>query len=96
MGLFNWLADKKMKRELKKWGLEDAELNMNIEGMDPEDIQKFKKRFEEFIQKHPKLEGMKLDKLPEIMEHKEEIRELVEQNKEEFKEIVQILDQDEE
>jgi hypothetical protein len=95
MGLTDWVAKKKMQRELKKWGLEDAELNIDVEGLEPEDIKKFQEQFKAFVKKHPKLEKLNLDSLPELMQHKEEIRELVEKNKEEFKKIISILEKEE-
>jgi len=91
MKLFDKLVQKKIKKELKNWGLDNAHLNIDISGISPQDLSKMQKKFKGFIAKHPTLKNLKLDNLPALLKHKEEIKKIFEENKEEIEELLKKL-----
>lgn len=94
MKIIDKLAQLKIKRELKKWGLDEAKLNIDLSGISAKDLVKMKKQFQALVKKHPLLEKIKLDSLPALLKHRGEIRKIFEQNKDEFQELLKEIKKD--
>jgi hypothetical protein len=96
MKLVDKFAQHKMKKELKKWGLDDAEVNVDVSGISAEDMKKMEQQFKAFISKHPRLKNLKLDSLPDLLRHKDEIKRVLSDNKEDLKQLIATVKQSQE
>jgi len=91
MKLFDKIVQKKIKKGLKDWGLDNAQLNVDISGISPEDLAKMQTKMKGFMSKHPTLKNLNLDNLPALLKHKDELKKLFEENKEEIEGILKDL-----
>ncbi len=91
MQIFNKLAQLKIKKELKKWGLDEAQLNIDVSGISPQDLAKMQKQFKSLIQKHPALKKLKLDSVPDLLKHKKEIQKFLKDHQGEVQELLQTI-----
>jgi predicted RNA-binding protein Jag len=94
MKIFDKIVQKKIKKELKDWGVDKAQLNVDISGISPKDLIKMQKKFKEFISKHPALKNLKLDNLPALLKHKDQIKKIFEENKEEVQTLLKEIKRD--
>ena len=94
MKIIDKLAQAKLKKELKKLGLDEAQLNIDLSGISARDLLKMQKKFQELVKKHPLLQKIKLDSLPAILKHRQEIQKIFAQNKEEFQKLFQEIKKD--
>ena len=94
MKLFDKIVQKKIKKELKNWGMGDAHLNIDVSGISPDDLAKMQGKFKEFIAEHPMLKNLKIDNLPALLKHKDEIKKIFEENKEEIAKLLEGIKKD--
>ncbi len=88
MKIFDKIVQRKIKKGLKDWGVDDTKLNVDLSGISPNDLVKMQKKFKEFIGKHPALKNLKLDNLPALLKHKDQIKKIFEENKEEVQSLL--------
>jgi len=84
MKLIDKIVQKKVKKQMKEMGLDDAKLDIDVSGISAEDMMKMEKKFKEFISNHPTLKKLKLDSLPALLRHKDELKTIFEENKDEI------------
>ena len=88
MKIIDRIVQKKVKKQMKEMGIDDASLNVDVSGISASDMMKMEKKFKKFVSKHPTLEKLKLDSLPSLLRHKDEIKKIFEENKEEVQELM--------
>ena len=86
MRLKDKLFRHRAKKALRKWGLDKVEIDFSE--LTPEDWEKLAHKLQEFIKKHPSLKKLKLDSLPVLLRHKDELQRIFEENKEEIEKIL--------
>lgn len=94
MKLIDKLVQKKVQKQLKQMGLENARLDIDLSGISAEDLVKMERKFKEFVKKHPTLEKLQLDSLPALLRHKDELKKIFEENKEEIQELLAEIKKD--
>jgi hypothetical protein len=88
MKLIDKIVQKKVKKEMKAMGIDDAKLDIDVSGISAEDMMKMEKKFKGFISKHPTLAKLKLDSLPALLRHKDELKKIFDENKDEVQELM--------
>jgi len=88
MKIFDKIVQRKIKKGLKDWGVNNANLDVDLSGISPKDLVKMQRKFKEFIGKHPTLKNLKLDSLPALLKHKDQIKKIFEENKEEVQSLL--------
>ena len=85
MKLIDKIVQKKVQKQMKEMGIDDAKLDIDVSGVSASDMVKMEKKFKGFISKHPTLSKLKLDSLPALLRHKDELKKIFEENKDEVK-----------